>query len=105
MPELQGKEKEVYTVLEHCYDPEIPNVSLVDLGLIYDIQIQDDHVHIKMTLTAQGCGMSGMISEQVKMMVQDLPWVKSAQVEIVWDPPWHPDRMSEKAKKTLGFDA
>ncbi|MBI1870859.1 MAG: DUF59 domain-containing protein [Chlamydiae bacterium] len=96
-------QKQVYEVLEQCYDPEIPNVSIVDLGLIYDISIQNDQVNIKMTLTAQGCGMARTIADQVKMMVQDILWVKSAQVEIVWEPPWHPDRMSEKAKKILGY--
>jgi metal-sulfur cluster biosynthetic enzyme len=104
MQNVQDKEKEVFTVLEQCFDPEIPNVSIVDLGLIYDVSIQEEAVNIKMTLTARGCGMAGMISDQVKMMVQDIPWVKTANVEIVWEPPWHPDRMSEKAKKTLGFD-
>lgn len=104
MEVLKSKENEVYKVLEQCYDPEIPNVSVVDLGLIYDVKIQDDNVHVKMTLTAQGCGMAGMIADQIKVMVADIPWVKSAQVEIVWEPPWHPDRMSEKAKKLLNFD-
>jgi metal-sulfur cluster biosynthetic enzyme len=104
METLQDKPTEVWKVLEQCYDPEIPSVSVVDLGLIYDVDIQDDRVNIKMTLTAQGCGMANMIADQIKIMVEDIPWVKSANVEIVWDPPWHPDRMSEKAKKTLGFD-
>jgi metal-sulfur cluster biosynthetic enzyme len=92
------------SVLQQCYDPEIPSVSVVDLGLIYDVSLNEDHVDIKMTLTAQGCGMANMISDQIKAMFQDIPWVKSADVQIVWEPPWHPDRMSEKAKKTLGFD-
>ena len=104
METLQDKQTEVWKVLEQCYDPEIPSVSVVDLGLIYDIGIQEDRVNIKMTLTAQGCGMANMIADQIKIMVEDIPWVKSANVEIVWDPPWHPDRMSEKAKKILGFD-
>lgn len=104
MTTVHEREAEVYKVLEQCYDPEIPAVSLVDLGLIYDVSINEGTVDIKMTLTAQGCGMSGMIAEQVKSMVQDLPWVTSSSVQIVWDPPWHPDRMSDKAKKLLGFD-
>lgn len=101
---LQDKQTEVWKVLEQCYDPEIPSVSVADLGLIYDVAINEDRVDIKMTLTAQGCGMANMIADQIKIMVEDIPWVKSANVQIVWEPPWHPDRMSEKAKKTLGFD-
>ncbi len=104
METTDTKIKEVNEVLQQCFDPEIPSVSVVDLGLIYDIQVQDDQVSIKMTLTARGCGMANMISDQIKVMVEDIPWVKSAQVDIVWEPPWHPDRMSEKAKKTLGYD-
>lgn len=102
--ENEKKSADIIQILEQCFDPEIPNVSIVDLGLIYDVAVHDDQVSIKMTLTTPGCGMGRMIQDQVKVMVQDLPWVKSAQVELVWDPPWHPDRMSEKAKKILGFD-
>ena len=99
-----NKENEIYKVLEQCFDPELPNISVMDLGLIYDVIVQNNRVLVKMTLTTPGCGLAQMMIEQIKTMIRDLPWVESAEVELVWDPPWHPDRMNEKAKKILGFD-
>ena len=98
------KKQEIMQILGQCYDPEIPKVSVVDLGLIYDVSIDEAKVDVKMTLTTPGCGMAKMMVDQIKMMISDLPWVKNSSVEIVWEPPWHPDRMNEKAKKLLGFD-
>jgi len=95
-------ESEVLTALRECYDPEIP-VNLVDLGLIYDIKIIDDWVGVKMTLTSPGCGMSGMISQNVRNRVLKVPGVKDADVRIVWDPAWTPQRMSAEAKRKLGM--
>ncbi|MEW6511774.1 MAG: iron-sulfur cluster assembly protein [Bacteroidota bacterium] len=95
-------EDKVFEALRECYDPEIP-VNLVDLGLIYDVKIIDDWVGVKMTLTTPGCGMSGMISQNVRNRVLKVPGVKDADVRIVWDPPWSPVRMSEEAKKKLGM--
>jgi metal-sulfur cluster biosynthetic enzyme len=95
-------EEGVYDALRECFDPEIP-VNLVDLGLIYDVKIIDDWVGIKMTLTTPGCGMSGMISQNVRNRVLQVPGVKETDVRIVWDPAWTPARMSEEAKKKLGI--
>jgi metal-sulfur cluster biosynthetic enzyme len=95
-------ENEVIDALRECYDPEIP-VNLVDLGLIYDVKIIEDWVGVKMTLTTPGCGMSGMISQQVRNRLLRLPGVKDADVRIVWEPAWSPARMSDEAKKKLGF--
>jgi metal-sulfur cluster biosynthetic enzyme len=95
-------ESDVLSALRECYDPEIP-VNLVDLGLIYDIKIIDDWVGVKMTLTSPGCGMSGMISQNVRNRVLKVPGVKDADVRIVWDPAWTPKRMSAEAKKKLGM--
>jgi len=92
----------VLNALKNCYDPEIP-VNIVDLGLIYDVKNEDGNVYIKMTLTARGCPAHTMISENVKAEVMKLPGVKAAQVEVVWDPPWTPEKMSEQAKKQLGY--
>jgi metal-sulfur cluster biosynthetic enzyme len=97
-------EPQVYEALKECYDPEIP-VNLVDLGLIYDVKIIDDWVGVKMTLTTPGCGMSGMISQNVRNRVLKLPGVRDADVRIVWDPPWSPARMSPEAKKKLGMNS
>ena len=94
--------EEVLKVLSEIYDPEIP-VSIVDLGLIYDIKIDDGNVYIKMTLTAPGCPMHALVKEWVKEAVSQIKGVKKVDVEFVWDPPWTPDRMSPKAKALLGF--
>ncbi len=94
---------EIVTVLKECYDPEIP-INIWDLGLVYDINVQDDgNIGIKMTLTAPGCMMGGMISEEVKSKVKAMNGVKDAKVELVWDPPWSPDKMSEEAKAQMGI--
>jgi metal-sulfur cluster biosynthetic enzyme len=97
-------EAQIMNALKECYDPEIP-VNLVDLGLIYDIKIIDDWVGVKMTLTSPGCGMSGMISQNVRNRVLKIPGVKDADVRIVWEPAWSPARMSDEAKKKLGMNA
>ena len=97
-------EAQVYEALKQCYDPEIP-VNVVELGLIYYVEIIDAWVGVKMTLTTPGCGMSGMIAQDVKNRVLRLPGVKEADVRIVWEPAWTPERMSPEAKKRLGFGA
>jgi metal-sulfur cluster biosynthetic enzyme len=95
-------QEEVYEVLRDCYDPELP-VNIVDLGLVYDVAVQDDNVKVVMTLTARGCPAHTFISESVRMRVARIPGVKSADVQVVWDPPWDISRMSEVAKKRLGM--
>lgn len=92
----------IYEKLKECYDPEIP-VNIVDLGLIYDIKIEDDKIFIKMTLTAPGCPLHTMISEEVKNKLLTLENVKDVQVQVVWDPPWGPEMMSDEAKRILGW--
>jgi len=93
---------EIVTVLKDCYDPEIP-INIWDLGLVYDISIENENVGVKMTLTAPGCMMGGMIAEEVKAKLKALSGVKDAKVELVWDPPWTPDKMSEEAKVQMGI--
>ena len=94
---------EVVTVLKDCYDPEIP-INIWDLGLVYDISIQDDgNVGVKMTLTAPGCMMGGMIAEEVRAKVKAMNGVKDAKVELVWEPAWTPDKMSPEAKAQMGI--
>lgn len=92
----------VYQALRNCRDPEIP-VNIVDLGLIYDVRIVEDLVQVKMTLTTQGCGMGGYISQEAEEQIRALPGVRAANVEIVWDPPWDPTMISQEGKKTLGL--
>ncbi len=94
---------EIITVLKDCYDPEIP-INIWDLGLVYDISVPDDgNIGIKMTLTAPGCMMGGMIAEEVKTKIKAMGGVKDAKVELVWEPPWTPDKMSEEAKAQMGI--
>jgi metal-sulfur cluster biosynthetic enzyme len=99
---------DVLSALRQCYDPEIP-VNIVDLGLIYDIHLNaapesQQDVTIDMTLTQQGCPEHVNISAQVKSRVEQLPGVRDAVVNIVWNPPWTPERLSPDARKQLGID-
>jgi FeS assembly SUF system protein len=97
-----ASKEDVIKVLRDCYDPEIP-INVWDLGLVYDIGIDGDKIHVKMTLTAPGCPMHTMISADVKSKLESLDGIKQASVEMVWDPPWSPDKMSEEAKAQLGI--
>jgi metal-sulfur cluster biosynthetic enzyme len=97
------KEQEVYEVLSECYDPEIP-VNIVDLGLVYSVVVDASTVTVQMTLTAPGCTMGSMISSEIEEKLLGLPECERATIEIVWEPPWTPHRMSEAARKQLGID-
>lgn len=97
----------VSATLRTCYDPEIP-VNIVDLGLVYDTTISDEdggasRVEIKMTLTAPGCGMGTAIAADAAAKLRRLAGVSDANVEIVWDPPWGPQMISEEGRKKLGL--
>lgn len=101
-------EQDVMSALKSCYDPEIP-VNIVDLGLIYNVNFaaaDDDKqdVTVDMTLTAQGCPEHVNISMQVKSRLEQLPGIRNATVNVVWTPPWTPERLSPEAKKQLGID-
>ena len=97
---LQDK---VVLALQTVYDPEIP-VNIHELGLIYAINIDDDAVaRIDMTLTAPACPVAGTLPEQVRRVVEAVPGISGASVELVWDPPWGPERMSEAAQLELGL--
>ncbi|GAC1356718.1 MAG: SUF system Fe-S cluster assembly protein [Ktedonobacteraceae bacterium] len=95
---------EVMDALHECYDPEIP-VNIVDLGLIYEVDINDEasNVHVTMTLTALGCPMAGEVISEVEMRVSQVENVQSCKVDLTFDPPWSPDRMTEDAKWELGM--
>ncbi|MBA2394526.1 MAG: DUF59 domain-containing protein [Ktedonobacteraceae bacterium] len=95
---------EVMDALQECYDPEIP-VNIVDLGLIYNVDINDEigQVEVRMTLTALGCPMAGEVVDEVTMRVQQVENVKTCKVDMTFDPPWSPDRMTEDAKWELGM--
>jgi probable FeS assembly SUF system protein SufT len=100
-------EDQVWTQLKTCFDPEIP-VNIVDLGLVYSCEVTavpegGSKVDIKMTLTAPGCGMGPVLAQDVKTKVESIPGVKEADIEVVWDPQWNQNMMSEAAKLQLGF--
>lgn len=96
-------EQRVIAAMRSVYDPEIP-VNIYDLGLIYDLQINSkNEVAIKMTLTAPGCPVAGILPGQVAVAVKNVDGIEDAQVELVWDPPWHQDRMTDEAKLSLGL--
>jgi probable FeS assembly SUF system protein SufT len=106
--ELVFSERMVWDELKTVYDPEIP-VNIVDLGLVYSCVIAPleqggNRVHIKMSMTAPGCGMGNVLKADVESKVSRLPSVKEVDVEVVFDPPWRPGLMSDAAKLHLGFD-
>ena len=94
-------EEMVYDALKNVNDPELP-VSIVDLGLIYDTKISGSNINLKMTLTTPGCSMGAMIAGQAEMALKQIG-ADNVLIEIVWDPPWNPDMMSEEAKQKLGI--
>lgn len=98
-----GLKRQVIAALSTIYDPELP-VNIYDLGLIYDLDIAaDGRVNIRMTLTAPGCPVAQTFPAQVEQTVAEVEGVTSAHVEIVWDPPWDKNRMSEAARLQLGL--
>ena len=101
-------EQDVMSALKSCYDPEIP-VNIVDLGLIYRVNFADapedkQDVAVDMTLTAQGCPEHVNISMQVKSRIEQLPGIRNVAVNVVWTPPWTPERLSPDARKQLGIE-
>ena len=106
-------EQDVLSALKSCYDPEIP-VNIVDLGLIYSVQFAavptespeeaKQDVTVDLTLTSQGCPEHVNISAQVKSRVEQLPGVRNANVNVVWEPAWTPERLSPEARKQLGIE-
>jgi FeS assembly SUF system protein len=97
-----GQESQILENLKKIYDPEIP-MNIVDLGLIYGLDWKDADVTLHMTLTAPGCPVAGILAEEVKAAVEKVPGVHAATVDMVWDPPWSPERMSEFAKRQFGY--
>ena len=92
----------VFQKLKECYDPEIP-VNIVDLGLIYDVAIAGDGVKVKMTMTSPGCPLHASMAESVKRKLKEIEGVGKTEVEIVWQPPWTPQRMAPELRRRLGL--
>ena len=101
---MMNLESKVLAAIKTCYDPEIP-VNIYDLGLIYDLQVDDaGQARIKMTLTAPSCPVAGILPGQVEAKVREVPGITGVNLELVWEPPWDRSRMSDAAKLELGFD-
>ena len=93
----------VLDALKNVYDPEIP-VNIVDLGLVYDVQVNDGSgIYVQMTLTFPGCGMGPFIAQQAEWAIQEIDGVEEVEIEMVFDPPWSPELISEEAKAQLGI--
>lgn len=106
-PAGEPLEDQVWGALRQCFDPEIP-INIVDLGLIYDLRIEgldagQSEVFVKMTLTAQGCGMGPVIAEDARTRIKLLEGVSEATVDIVWDPVWNPQMISKEGRSILGI--
>jgi FeS assembly SUF system protein len=96
--------EDVYQELKQVFDPEIP-VNIVDLGLVYDVEVQDNGVcSITMTLTSQACPEARTIPDVVKRRVNALPGVQGTEVQIVWEPQWTPQRISSEGRAILGLE-
>jgi probable FeS assembly SUF system protein SufT len=99
-------EQAAWAQLKTCFDPEIP-VNIVDLGLVYSLDIKNSEggtsVTVQMTLTAPGCGMGPIIASEARQKILTIDGISDAAVELVWDPPWSPDRISEEGKQKLGM--
>jgi metal-sulfur cluster biosynthetic enzyme len=96
-------EELIWRELRQCYDPEIP-LNIVDLGLVYSVAVKDGQAHVKMTLTSPGCHLGGQIAGNVQERVLALDEIEEANVELVWDPPWHQSMISAAGRKSLGLD-
>ena len=94
--------KIIMSKLHEVPDPEL-GISIVDLGLIYGVDIEGSKVRVNMTLTTVGCPLFSLISEPIISAVKELPDVKEVEVNLTFDPPWNPEKMSEEAKISLGF--
>jgi metal-sulfur cluster biosynthetic enzyme len=95
--------EDIWERLRFCYDPEIP-LNIVDLGLIYNVEVNDGDVKVEMTLTAQGCPSSNEIGRDIKQTILAVPGVNTADIRVVWDPPWSPERISPEGRKKLGIE-
>lgn len=95
---------QVREVLRGVIDPEL-HINIIDLGLVYDVKVNDDAtIDVKMTLTSPGCPYGPYLLHQVRDTLRSLKGIQDGRVEVVWDPPWGPDKMTEEVRLELGFD-
>jgi metal-sulfur cluster biosynthetic enzyme len=93
----------IWAELKQCFDPEIP-LNIVDLGLVYSVAVNGAQAYVKMTLTSPGCHLGGQIAGNVQERLLALDSIEEANVELVWDPPWHQSMISAQGRKSLGLD-
>lgn len=99
----ESLKENIYGALEQVIDPEL-GIDIVNLGLVYDVDMTEEgKAVVTMTLTSMGCPLGGIIADQVKVALSDIPEVKDTEVNIVWNPPWTKDKMSRYAKIALGI--
>jgi metal-sulfur cluster biosynthetic enzyme len=101
MTETALTDAQVWDALRQVMDPEL-GINIVDLGLIYDVQVRGGEVNVKMTFTMRGCPMHGTLVAGAEAAIRPLPGVEQVNVEVVWDPPWSPEMMSAEARARLG---
>ena len=95
--------EEVIEILKQCYDPEIP-IDLWNLGLIYEIIIKENNINITMSLTTPGCTMGQYMADDIKSKLKNLEHINKVCVDVVFDPPWQPEMMTDEGRKKLGFE-
>lgn len=93
---------QVREALKKVIDPEI-GINIIDLGLVYDVQVENDVAHVSMTLTVPGCPLANMLTRQAEQAVRAVEGVRDVKLELTWDPPWNPKMMSDDAKRKLGW--
>ena len=96
-------QEEVIQAIKQVYDPEIP-VNVYDLGLIYNVEIAQENIKVKMTLTSQGCPSARQIPDMIRTRISMLPHVKDVDVQVVWEPQWNPSMISSEGKKILHLE-
>jgi len=97
------KDQDVFNALKGVIDPEL-GINVVDLGLVYGVEINEEVVRVEMTLTSPGCPLAGLIDQMVKSAVGKLEGVERVELELVWDPPWIPAMMSEEVREEFGVE-
>ncbi|MFB0545540.1 MAG: metal-sulfur cluster assembly factor [Anaerolineae bacterium] len=94
--------EDVLNALREVYDPELP-LNVVDLGLIYGVEVEGGKVHVRMTMTIPGCPMHSFMTQEAHHRIASLEGVEEVNIELVWEPRWTPERMSDEAKRKLGI--
>ena len=101
-PAAEGDVAQVYDLLHAVIDPEV-GVNIVDLGLVYAVRVAERTVHVRMTLTTPGCPLGSYLDDEIRRALGTMPDVEDIDLDLVWDPPWDPEMMTDEAKRQLGW--